>query len=77
MVLLHAELGTPFGGFTLSAFGEDGFGNLYVMGLDGNVYQFTAAVPEPATWASLAAGLGMLSVWRRRAFSASLRRAPA
>jgi glucose/arabinose dehydrogenase len=60
-----AELGTPFGGFTLSAFGEDGAGNLYVMGLDGNVYRFAAAVPEPATWASLGLGLGLLG-WRLR-----------
>ena len=60
-----AELGTPFGGFTLSAFGEDGVGNLYVMGLDGNVYRFAAAVPEPSTWASLALGLGLLG-WRLR-----------
>ncbi len=63
-----AELGTPFGGFTLSAFGEDAAGNLYVMGLDGNVYRFAAAaaVPEPATWASLGLGLGFLAWWSRR-----------
>lgn len=72
-----AELGTPFGGFTLSAFGEDSAGNLYVMGLGGDVYRFAAAVPEPATWVTLVAGLGLLGVWRRRSFSAGLRRAPA
>jgi len=60
-----AELGTPFGGFTLSAFGEDAAGNLYVMGLNGNVYRFAAAVPEPATWASLGLGLAVLG-WRLR-----------
>ena len=62
-----AELGTPFGGFTLSAFGEDSAGNLYVMGLGGDVYRFAAAVPEPATWASLGLGLALLGWrWRRR-----------
>ena len=71
-----AELGTPFGGFTLSAFGEDAAGNLYVMGLNGNVYRFAAAVPEPATWLTLAAGLGLMGAWRRRPFNAGLRRAP-
>jgi glucose/arabinose dehydrogenase len=60
-----AELGTPFGGFTLSAFGEDAAGNLYVMGLNGDVYRFAAAVPEPATWASLGLGLALLG-WRMR-----------
>ncbi len=60
-----AELGALFGGFTLSAFGEDGLGNLYVMGLDGNVYRFANAVPEPAAWALMAAGLALLA-WRRR-----------
>ena len=61
-----AELGTPFGGFTLSAFGEDGAGNLYVMGLNGDVYRFAAAVPEPATWASLGLGLALLGWLLRR-----------
>ena len=60
-----AELGTPFGGFTLSAFGEDSAGNLYVMGLDGDVYRFAAAVPEPATWVSLGLGVAVLG-WRLR-----------
>ena len=60
-----AELGAPFGGFTLSAFGEDSAGNLYVMGLGGDVYRFAVAVPEPATWASLGLGLGVVA-WRMR-----------
>lgn len=33
-------------------------------------YHYTPAVPEPATWASLAAGLGLLA-WRRRRVAAS------
>ena len=61
-----AELGTPFGAFTLSAFGEDSAGNLYVMGLGGDVYRFAVAVPEPASWASLGLGLGVLAWWTRR-----------
>lgn len=60
-----AELGTPFGGFTLTSFGEDGLGNLYMMGLDGNVYRFANAVPEPASWALLAGGLLLGAAWRR------------
>lgn len=59
------ELGTPFGGFTLGSFGEDGYGNLYLVGLDGNVYRFANSVPEPATLAMFAAGLLALVLSRR------------
>lgn len=51
-----AELGTPFAANQLSSFGEDGLGNLYVMGVNGQVFQIAAAVPEPATWAMLLVG---------------------
>ncbi len=50
------ELGTPFGAFQLSSFGEDGLGNLYAMGINGQVVLIAAAVPEPTTWAMLLAG---------------------
>lgn len=62
------ELGTPFGGSTLSSFGEDGYGNLYLVGLDGNVYRFAdvvaAPVPEPAVWMLFAGGLVALALSR-------------
>ena len=64
-----AELGTPFGAFQLSSFGEDGLGNLYAMGVNGQVVLIAAAVPEPSTWAMLLAGtvlLGTLAARRGR-----------
>jgi glucose/arabinose dehydrogenase len=61
-----AELGTPFGGFTLGSMGEDGLGNLYLVGLDGQILRFATAVPEPGSWALFAAGLAGLALWRRR-----------
>lgn len=51
-----AELGTPFGPNQLSSFGEDGLGNIYAMGINGQVVLIAASVPEPATWAMLLAG---------------------
>lgn len=56
------ELGDPFGPFNLAAFGEDGQGELYALGLDGTVYQL-AAIPEPAMAWLLGAGLGLLGWW--------------
>jgi len=52
-----ADLGTPFGPNQLSSFGEDGFGNIYAMGINGQVVLIAAAVPEPATWAMFLAGI--------------------
>lgn len=64
---LTSALGTPFGAFQLTSFGEDGAGELYMMGLNGNVYHIAAAaVPEPGEWAMLIAGLGVVSLAARR-----------
>ena len=62
-----AEFGMPFGAEELASFGEDGFGGLYVMGLDGNLYRIAAGVPEPSTYALFALGfLIVAGVVRRR-----------
>ncbi|MCZ4316417.1 PQQ-dependent sugar dehydrogenase [Comamonadaceae bacterium G21597-S1] len=61
-----AELGTPFGAFQLSSFGEDGLGNLYAMGINGQVVLIAAAVPEPSTWAILLAGTVLLGAFAAR-----------
>src|SRR5262245_8565464 len=59
--------GTPFGANQLTSFGEDGFGGLYVMGLNGNVYLIAAGVPEPSTYALLSLGLlAVVAAARRR-----------
>ncbi len=61
-----AEFGSPFSGFQLSSFGEDGRGGVYAMGLNGNLYLLAAAVPEPGSWALMAFGLvGLASVSAR------------
>ena len=60
-----AELGTPFGGNTLASFGEDGLGNVYALGLNGNIVRIATAVPEPGTWALWAAALCVMG-WRLR-----------
>jgi glucose/arabinose dehydrogenase len=62
-----AEFGVPFAARELTSFGEDGFGGLYVMGLNGEVFLIAAGVPEPSTYALLALGLlGVVAVARRR-----------
>lgn len=59
-------LASPFGGSTLTSFGEGGDGTLYAVGIDGSIYQVSATVPEPATTALFAAGLAALGGFIRR-----------
>jgi glucose/arabinose dehydrogenase len=61
-----AEVTSPFGSNSITSFGEDAAGNLYVMGIDGNVYRFAQAVPEPAEWALFASGLALVALGVRR-----------
>jgi glucose/arabinose dehydrogenase len=69
-------------GLTVHGFGEDAAGELYALvtntpanGSGGIVYMLTAAVPEPATWASLGAGLlAMAALLRRRQAGSAGRR---
>ena len=72
----------PFGGrFNISSFGEDGSKALYVLGYGGTIYALggsrlasgpagaslaLAAVPEPANWALLIAGFGLVGGAARR-----------
>ena len=65
---ITTALGTPFGRYELSSFGEDGVGNLYALGLDGNIFRIAMAVPEPAQGLLMlsAAGLMLGTALRRR-----------
>ncbi|MCU0869622.1 MAG: PQQ-dependent sugar dehydrogenase [Burkholderiales bacterium] len=68
-----ASLALPagIGRFQIASFGEDAFGNLYVVGIDGRVF---ALVPEPSTWLALGAGLfAMLLAQRRRVMAVTAR----
>lgn len=60
-----AELGGSIGANALSSFGEDGFGELYLV--DYAHGQILALVPEPSSWASMSAGLicVLWLAWRR------------
>ena len=62
-----AELISPTGitgGIT--SFGEDGFGNLYLVSFDGGKVGMIAAIPEPEGWAMMLAGMAVVLLWVRR-----------
>lgn len=49
----------------VSSFGEDSSGNLYLISFNGQVGMITA-VPEPAAWATMLAGMVIVTFWARR-----------
>lgn len=61
-----AELLSPTGiSGNITSFGEDAFGNLYLVSLDGQVGMI-AAIPEPESYAMMLAGMALVAVWVRR-----------
>ena len=61
-----AELLSPTGiSGAISSFGEDGFGNLYLVSLNGQVGMITA-IPEPEGYAMMLAGMALVALWVRR-----------
>lgn len=60
-----AELLSPTGiSGNITSFGEDASGNLYIVSLDGQVGRI-ALIPEPASYAMMLAGMGLIGVWVR------------
>lgn len=61
-----AELLSPTGiSGRITSFGEDGFGNLYLVSLDGQVGMI-AAIPEPEGYAMMLAGMALVALCVRR-----------
>ncbi|SEA06907.1 PQQ-dependent sugar dehydrogenase [Nitrosospira multiformis] len=61
-----AELLSPTGiSGNITSFGEDASGNLYLVSLNGQVGRI-ALIPEPASYAMMLAGMGLIGVWVRR-----------
>ncbi|SET34824.1 hypothetical protein SAMN05216412_105120 [Nitrosospira multiformis] len=61
-----AELLSPTGiSGNITSFGEDASGNLYLVSLNGQVGRITL-IPEPASYAMMLAGMGLIGVWARR-----------
>jgi glucose/arabinose dehydrogenase len=61
-----AELLSPTGiSGNITSFGEDASGNLYLVSLNGQVGRITL-IPEPASYAMMLAGMGLIGVWGRR-----------
>jgi glucose/arabinose dehydrogenase len=58
-----AELLSPTGiSGNITSFGEDASGNLYLMSVDGQIGRI-ALIPEPASYAMMLAGMGLIGVW--------------
>lgn len=61
-----AELLSPTGiSGKISSFGEDGFGNLYLVSINGQIGMITA-IPEPEGYAMILAGMALLTIFIRR-----------
>jgi glucose/arabinose dehydrogenase len=61
-----AELLSPTGiSGRVSSFGEDGFGNLYLVSLNGQIGMITA-IPEPESYVMMLAGMILIALWVRR-----------
>jgi hypothetical protein len=61
-----AELLSPTGiSGGITSFGEDAAGNLYLVSINGQVGMI-AAIPEPASYAMMLAGMTLLGLWVRR-----------
>ena len=62
-----AELLSPTGiSGGISSFGEDGFGNLYLVSFSRGQVGMITAVPEPQGYAMMLAGLALVTLWVRR-----------
>jgi hypothetical protein len=48
---VRTQIPSPFGGFQLASFGEDGYGGLYVTGFDGGVYRIATGAPPSSVHA--------------------------
>ena len=55
------------------ATGDEGGGNIYAVGSNGDSYRIATAVPEPGTWAMLLGGLLLLGGKVRRSSRARRR----
>lgn len=67
-----AELLSPTGiSGSISSFGEDGFGNLYLVSLNGQVGMITA-IPEPKAYAMMLAGMVLITLFIRRRKKAAI-----
>ncbi len=62
-----AELLSPTGiSGGISSFGEDGFGNVYLVSISKGQVGMITAVPEPQGYAMMLAGLTLITLWVRR-----------